>query len=256
MTNRHHLPKPEAIKAYASSVHGHGFFKEGLTVSAVCVDCHGAHTVEPADDPRSPANRGNIPALCSRCHPDIAATYRESVHGRAMAKGILEAPVCTDCHGEHSIAAPSDPASSVAPRNIPKTCAACHDEERIAGKYAIAMRRYATYLDSYHGVVTQYGEAAAANCASCHGIHDILPSSDPASSIHPGNLGKTCGACHPGAEAGLVGAKVHVEASPESSKGMYYVRMFYTYFIGVMMACFLVYMAIDIYGSMRRRRAR
>ena len=124
------------------------------------------------------------------------------------------------------------------------------------GKYGIPMRRHATYLDSYHGVVSRYGTATVANCASCHGVHDIRPSSDPASSIHPSNLGKTCGTCHPGAEKGLAGARVHVEATAESSRGMYYVRTFYTYFIGGLMVCFLAYVAIDIYGSVRRRRQR
>ena len=142
----------------------------------------------------------------------------------------------------------------MAPGNVPKTCATCHDEERIVGKYNLPSGRYATYLDSYHGVVNRFGEAAVANCASCHGVHDIRPSSGPTSRIHEANLARTCGACHPGTERGLSGVKVHVEATPESSKGMYYVRTFYTYFIGVLMVCFVAYMAIDIYGFRRRRQ--
>jgi len=31
------------------------------------------------------------------------------------------------------------------------------------------------------------------------------------------------------------------------------VRTFYTWFIGALMLCFLIYMSIDIYGSFRRR---
>ena len=31
--------------------------------------------------------------------------FETSVHGKAVAEGIREAPVCTDCHGEHTIAA-------------------------------------------------------------------------------------------------------------------------------------------------------
>ena len=44
----------------------------------------------------------------------------------------------------------------------------------------------------------QQGSVTAANCASCHGAHEILPSSDPRSMINPKNLEKTCGQCHPG----------------------------------------------------------
>ena len=237
---------------YTQSIHGLG--RVAGEATPICVYCHGTHTIKAADAARSPVHRLNIPKLCGRCHSDIATTYQESVHGQAVSSGIQEAPVCTDCHGEHSIAAPSDPASSIAPRNIPTTCAACHEEERITRKYGLPTRRFATYLDSYHGVVNRYGEAVVANCASCHGIHDIRPSSNPASSIHPDNLGKTCGACHPGAGKSLDSAKIHVEATPESSKGMYYVRSFYTYFIGGLMICFVAYVAIETYGTLRRRR--
>ena len=31
------------------------------------------------------------------------------------------------------------------------------------------------------------------NCASCHGFHKILPSSDPKSTVNTKNLGQTCG---------------------------------------------------------------
>jgi len=43
------------------------------------------------------------------------------------------------------------------------------------------------------------GQLFQANCASCHGVHNILPSSDPRSSVNAANLAKTCGVCHAGA---------------------------------------------------------
>ena len=175
-----------------------------------CAECHaGMGGVPHADRPG--------PVDCGPCHAEVAAQYGRSIHGQRRDAGDLEAPGCTACHGEHNITAPEDPTSSVAPRNIPATCAGCHEEERLALKYGLPRRRFATYLDSYHGIVNRFGEAGAANCASCHGAHDIRPGSDPGSSIHPDNLGKTCGTCHPGAERGLAGARVHVEATAESS---------------------------------------
>jgi hypothetical protein len=47
--------------------------------------------------------------------------------------------------------------------------------------------------------------------------------------------------------------KVHVEASKESSLGMYYVRRFYTWFIGLLMLFFICYIALDVYGRVKRR---
>ena len=49
-----------------------------------------------------------------------------------------------------------------------------------------------------------------ANCVSCHGTHNIKPSSDPTSTIYKGNLVKTCGKCHPGANKNFTVGKIHV----------------------------------------------
>jgi hypothetical protein len=47
---------------------------------------------------------------------------------------------------------------------------------------------------------------------------------------------------------------VHIEKTKASAPGVFYVRTFYTWFIGVLMAGFLGYMATEIYGYRRRRR--
>ena len=52
--------------------------------------------------------------------------------------------------------------------------------------------------------MTQLGSAGAAACANCHGAHDILPASNPASMVSPKNLQATCGACHKGANPRFV----------------------------------------------------
>ena len=257
ITERHaDLPKPKVIKAYEKSVHGRGFFEKGLVVSAECIDCHTAHAVYPASDPRSPLYKTKVPDVCGRCHTNIRDQYLRSVHGRAVASGILEAPVCTDCHGEHEILAPTDPDSKVAPRNVPKTCSSCHDNVALAKRFQLPLRRYKTYMESFHGVALKYGETVVANCASCHGVHDILPSSDPRSTIHPSNLPKTCGKCHPGISEKVALGKIHVEAKPTSSKGKYIVRMFYTYFISFLIGLFVIYIIIEVIGRIRHRRAR
>ena len=48
--------------------------------------------------------------------------------------------------------------------------------------------------------------------------------------------------------------RVHFEKTRESAHGVFYVRTFYTWFIGTLMVCFLGYMAIEVYGYRRRRR--
>lgn len=172
-------------------------------------------------------------------------------YGGAFA---FEVQDCMACHGEHTIAKATDPRSKISPRNIPKTCAACHEEERLSVKYGLATKRYVTYIKSSHGLANKFGMTFIANCASCHGYHDILPESDPRSSINKANLAATCGKCHPGAGENFAKGRIHVEATKESSKGMYYVRQFYTWFIGILMSCFLIYTALDLNGRRRRRK--
>jgi hypothetical protein len=255
LTARHpEMPNVLVIRAYGESVHGQAVTKKGLTVAPTCTGCHGTHDLKPADDPSSAVHRANLAETCGRCHQGILAEYRGSIHATALAKGVKDAPTCTGCHGEHTIAAPSDSASKVSPRNVPKTCSACHAAERIVRAYGLATKRGETYADSFHGIASKYGNQEAANCASCHGFHDVRPSSDPRSRVHKASLPATCGKCHPGAGAHFAEGRVHFEKTRESAPGVFYVRTFYTWFIGMLMVCFLGSMAMEIYGFRRRRR--
>lgn len=242
----HLLPGPEIFKTYEKSIHGKAVLKSGLQVSAVCNDCHGSHNIQPADNPESMVNKINIPSVCGKCHVNIFEEYKGSVHGKAVEGGIPEAPVCTGCHGEHSIARISDPESGVYSTNIPKTCSECHESEVLAKKYGMLAKRFSTFMSSYHGVAIKFGQMTVANCSSCHSIHEIRPSDDPLSSIHPANLSRTCGHCHPGIGEKAILGKIHIEANPESSLGKFIVRRFYYWFISFLMFVFLLYVFFDI----------
>src|ERR1043165_1063888 len=79
--------------------------------------------------------------------------------------------------------------------------------------------RVKTFFDSYHGMASQYGSTLAANCGSCHSHHKVLPSKDPASTIHTNNLVATCGKCHPGATEKFASGKIHVDIASAASTG-------------------------------------
>ena len=72
-----------AAETYLVSVHGHGFQESGLTVTAVCTDCHGSHGILPASDPRSALNVAHVDTTCAKCHRYIEERLQKSVHGRA-----------------------------------------------------------------------------------------------------------------------------------------------------------------------------
>ncbi len=223
---QYRLTQKVPYKTYLASIHG-ASFAGGEKFAAVCTDCHGSHDLHSPNNPESKIYKFNVPKTCSKCHENVYNTYKMSIHAKALFAGIKDAPVCTDCHGEHNIQSHFDPASTVGPSSIVKTCTHCHASEKITAKYNLPTDVLQTYMKGYHGVAYQYGSATVANCASCHGFHDVLQSSDPRSSINPDNIGRTCGKCHPGAGEQLAKGSVHVKPSMDRDTIIYYVSIFY-----------------------------
>jgi cytochrome b subunit of formate dehydrogenase len=234
----------QPFAAYQQSVHGQAV-ANGIEKAAVCTDCHGAHEILGPADPKSSIFKFNVPATCGKCHGQVEQVFNQSIHGQAIAHGQWQAPVCTDCHGIHSIKSHKDPTSPVSSQNLAQnTCARCHEEVRLSQEFGFEGARVSTYLASYHGLASQRGSTVVANCASCHGVHNILPSSDPRSTVSPSNLVKTCGQCHRGATEKFVTAKVHVNAPLSRDTGSIVVRVvrrFYVLLIVIVIGGMLVH---------------
>jgi formate dehydrogenase gamma subunit len=196
-------------ESYGASVHGIAAAK-GRKDSATCSDCHDGHTVLPPSSPESPLHYSKLAQTCGGCHDQAAQDIAQSVHGKALAAGKRDAPTCTDCHSEHKIMALKGSSSLQIAAAV---CSNCHASERMNTKYNLPPDRVKTFFESYHGLAAQYGSTLAANCASCHGVHKILPSSDPNSTIHKDHLVATCGKCHPGATDNFAQSKVHINTA-------------------------------------------
>jgi cytochrome b subunit of formate dehydrogenase len=226
----------QTVASYQQSVHGHAV-ANGSEKAAVCTDCHGTHEILDAKDAKSPIFKFNVPQTCGKCHDQISKEFQQSIHGQALAKANSQAPVCTDCHGIHSIKAHGDPNSPVSAQNVAQlTCARCHEGVRLSQEFGIEGRRASTYLASYHGLASRLGSQVVANCASCHGTHSIFPSSDPRSTIHRSNLARTCGQCHPGVTEKFTTAKVHVDAPLSADVGSKAVRWIRKFYLGMILA--------------------
>jgi formate dehydrogenase gamma subunit len=195
-------------ESYGASVHGQAQ-KAGHLDAPTCADCHGTHAILPPTSPASPLHFVHQAQTCGECHPKEARDVTASVHGKAMATGERDAPTCTDCHSEHKI----QTLKNGAPLAISGVCSRCHASVYLDRKYNLPADRVKTYLDSYHGLAAQNGSAVVANCASCHGYHQILPSTDPVSMINTNHLVVTCGQCHPGANTMFVSGKIHEDIS-------------------------------------------
>ena len=235
---------------YQQSVHGRAFVG-GKTTAAICIDCHGSHEILAPTQSQSKVSRSNVPTTCGQCHKAELAQYGRSVHGVAHAQGKSGVPTCTDCHGIHSIDHPADAGKSDAERALGKaSCSRCHASEVLSREYALPLDRVRTYLDSYHGLASQRGSPSVANCASCHGVHEILASTDRASSINPSNLPATCGKCHPGASANFARGAVHV-ASNARPPLLRAVSLLYIVLIGVVIGGMLIHNVFDFRAKLR-----
>jgi cytochrome b subunit of formate dehydrogenase len=251
-----HLRQRAPVVTYEKSVHGIALLEQGDMKAAVCTDCHGSHDLHKFTNPASKLYWQNVPTTCGKCHENVDQTYIRSVHGQAVKAGVRDAPVCTDCHGEHSIQAVKLATSRVSPANIPETCGQCHAAQRIVTQYRLPPNVFTTYIQSFHGLALQGGNLTAANCASCHGVHDILPASDPLSTINPQNLPQTCGKCHPGIGTRMSAEFFKIHAPPGAAEGKPWIVNFISRLYIVLIAVTIGGMAsFNLLDYLRKTRA-
>lgn len=178
---------PHTADYFRDSIHGQALIKMGLIVAPSCNDCHGVHDIKRDVDESSRTNHANIARTCGQCHLGIEAVYNQSVHGRLLARGDPRGPVCIDCHTAHQIEAPTTQSFKAASDDV---CGRCHQD------------RLAHYRETYHGKAMALGRPNTAldvaACYNCHGDHNILPVSDPRSTLSQGRILETCRQCHPG----------------------------------------------------------
>jgi cytochrome b subunit of formate dehydrogenase len=175
---------PTEADAFGRSLHGRPGGPE-----VPCQVCHGSHNIQPA------ASLGTTP--CRLCHQATVVAYSGSVHGRAVASGVKEAPVCSNCHGPlHTLLPQSDPSSPVNRNNMAATCGRCHADVTLMQRFQIPIpRAFELYQESVHSRAVKEG-LPAATCNDCHRSHDILRATNPQSSIYRENIPDTCGHCH------------------------------------------------------------
>jgi hypothetical protein len=160
--------RTDQLTQYRTSIHGQRL-RRGDPNVAVCSDCHGIHRIRAASSPLSKVHPLQIPNTCAQCHSDREhmadyelptdqlASYRASVHFRALEGGDLAAPTCATCHGNHG-AAPPGVAS------VERVCGTCHVfQEQL-------------FHQSPHA--TAWPELGLATCMTCHENHRVEEPSD------------------------------------------------------------------------------
>ncbi|MBI5362545.1 MAG: hypothetical protein HZA53_05150 [Planctomycetes bacterium] len=252
-SREHPAPAGEKVRQYESSVHGQALRKVGLVVTATCVSCHGAHGVLDPKAENAKTARKQIPATCGACHAGILATYYEGVHGADFKAGVKDVPVCTDCHTEHAVRDPALEGSSVSKALVAETCARCHADDALGARYGFASSVRRSWGSSYHGIATSFGDRDTANCASCHGFHDILPASDPRSPVNRANLDATCGGCHAGASAAFARVPVHSVIERAENPVPWWTQRIYAILVFGMIGAFVLFILADLFGRLRMK---
>jgi len=234
MAQKHGLAN--VFPTYIDSIHGFALSKEGLLVAANCQSCHGSHHILSRSNPLSATFKANIPKTCGTCHAGITANYMEGVHGKAVAKGDMKAPVCSDCHTAHGIEEPT--AAGFRMQSTP-ICGSCHTD------------KLSTYRDTFHSQLGSLGGyVETARCWDCHGAHQILPASDPRSPINQANLVKTCGGCHKGANMSFVQYQPHANAHDRKlNPALYYVRLFMNILLAGTLTFFMIHTLLWLFRS-------
>ena len=202
----------EPVDAYKFDVH----FRKGFT----CAACHGGDpTTDNMDDGMS-EEKGfiGIPTrqerhlVCVKCHSDedIMQEYgstlsvdqyeklQESVHFKSTYNNQGPIADCITCHSVHNIAKVNSPASKVYPTKIISLCGNCHSNANYMKNYnpGLPVDQVVKYKTSIHGIQNSKGDASVAECASCHGSHEIKAAQDPRSLVYATNIPKVCAECH------------------------------------------------------------
>jgi cytochrome b subunit of formate dehydrogenase len=198
LTSEYQMKQPDAAAHYLDSIHGRALLKMGLIVAPSCNDCHGVHDIKRGVDRDAPIHHANVAKTCGKCHVGIEEIYAQSVHGQILAQGDQRGPVCTDCHSAHEVETPQNGHFKMM---SDQRCGKCHQD------------RLEHYRDTYHGKAMALGKPNVASdvaaCYDCHGHHDVLPASNPASRLSETNILATCQQCHPSATIGFTGYKPH-----------------------------------------------
>lgn len=157
---------------FNASVHG----QQGLNCTACHVNISGyPHPPLFAKDRRDYSM--GLYTTCRQCHEEQYRDTLDSVHGRLLAAGDRNAPVCTDCHGYHDVTPPDQPRS-----RIPQTCSKCHSTI------------YNDYKESVHGAaLLEESNLDVPTCVDCHGVHRM---EDPLTARFRLKSPQMCANCH------------------------------------------------------------
>ncbi len=184
--------------------HGNVMDAELVGKEINCTECHVYHWQVPDENGIPRQSHSD----CENCHAEQNMAYVKSIHGRASAAGIEEAPTCVTCHEEGNVAKPSERFTA---EGVVALCSECHADKELMLSFEINPYVVQGFRETYHGklysLMTE-GETFAV-CTNCHGHHGIVEPESEQSSVNRAHIVETCRQCHPKAEEKFVSYLVH-----------------------------------------------
>lgn len=257
--NKVNKKKDTHLDDYKNSFH-YIALKGGNLNAATCSNCHGPHEMKPADDTESQIHKKNIETTCGQanCHTKQKEEYNGSIHQTSMLnKENSDSPTCNNCHGAHQVITTDSIGNTEGSRQrgIVQLCSNCHGSVQLIRNNDLP-NVTGNYLESFHGLAVRGGSRLAADCGSCHGNHNIKPSSDPLSSINKQNLNQTCGKCHPGASEVFINTKIHVLDPYTENPLLYWISKFYIALIIAIIGGMVLHNTLDFIRKTKERKLR
>ena len=244
-----------SLSAYREGVHGSELERDNNLGTATCTSCHTAHSVARPDRAWSTVAPARVASTCAACHLEADVQYSGSVHAIATARGAPHSGTCVDCHGSHVIPRATGPTSPTSALQVSgATCGRCHGSVQLTEMHRLPASIVSDFRGSFHGLAGALGDRRVANCASCHGYHEVRPSWDPQSRISPANLPTTCGQCHTGAAPGFASGGIHHLPRTFGHRLVELARLMYRMMIVGIIGLMLLHNGLDFFRRWRDRR--
>jgi hypothetical protein len=200
-------------------------------VAAALLGLLGAGSAALGETPK-PSPKPSASSGCVECHLALddgrltppARAFGDDVHARA---GFT----CAFCHGGDATTEDMELAHDsrkqfrgrIRPQEIPELCGKCHGDAAVMKQFnpSIRVDQLAEYRTSGHGKKLVQGDERVAQCASCHGIHGVLPVKDSRSPASPLRIAETCNRCH--GDAALMSAyKIPADIYTQYSRSVHF----------------------------------
>jgi hypothetical protein len=165
-----------------------------VKLATTCVTCHGK------DEP----HKGDLGKDCLKCHGE-AGWKKDVKFDHAQTKFPLQ--------GKHAEAKCEDCHKTKAFKDVPSTCAACHDDKKshdgrlgqdCAKCHSVSQWKNARFDHDRQTKFKLTGRHASATCYSCHATRHVQKAALPTDCVnchksqdrHRGAFGRDCGKCH------------------------------------------------------------